>query len=119
MKASILNTLKTFGHFLLNKAVIIVVFVGLLLFWVSRKGKSDTPFAELILPFIIICFICIVSPIVRFLIFREAADYAEQGQLEKDLALPNLTPAYIHYRFATTISFVVTLITAIYFLKAL
>jgi len=103
---TILSSLKAYGRYFLNKLVPLVVLV--LLMW-SFKNLPDSPlpFTELLYVAILIVGAVVVAPFIRLLVFPEAAEYAESDRLRNDLRLSPLTTAYIHYRFATAISYAV------------
>lgn len=106
---TILSTLKAYGRYFLNKIVAIVVLVALMLVFKNLPENNPLPFAELLYVAILITGAVVVAPFVRLLVFPEAAEYAEGNRLRDDLLLDNLSSAYLHYRFATVISYAVAL----------
>jgi hypothetical protein len=85
--------------YLKNKLVsILVLAIVVILYAFLPEG---TPFIELIYTAITVLGIIILGPILRLLVFNEAAQYAETGRLTEDLSIGRFTPALVHYWFAT------------------
>jgi hypothetical protein len=94
--------------YLKNKLVsIIVLALAVIVYSLIPDG---TPFVELIYTAITVLGVITLAPIVRLLVFNEAALYAETGGLEHDLLLGRFTPGLAHYWFATAISYAAPII---------
>ena len=63
------------------------------------------PYLEIAYTGLTLLVVVVVAPILRLLVFNEAAQYAETGQLDKDLAAGKFAPALVHYWFATAICY--------------
>lgn len=138
---TILTTLSAAWRFVLNKAAAIVLLVSLM-FWYHALPSGEnaaTPYAELLYASILIVGTSVAFPLIRLLIFPEAAAFAEQGHLKRELESPILpplpdpdeglvyadtqqleilkaspvfgwfTPALVHYWIATVISALITI----------
>lgn len=93
----------TLFFYLKNKLLsMIVLAVAILLYGLT---PMDMPFSELLYTGICVLAIIIAAPFIRLLVFNEVAQYAESGQLDRDLARRDFTPALCHYWFATFISY--------------
>ena len=90
----------------------------ILVLWLAQRQfmliepDADNKFVEVYYSIILALWISILGPVIRLLLFPEAAEYAERGQLRRYLQLPNPTgcrlPApLIHYWFATSTSFAI------------
>lgn len=106
------ETLKTVGRFLLNKLAVIVVTLALLWTYKSLPADEPVPFAELLYLLILITGATVLAPLVRLLVFPEAAEYAEGRSLRQQLEFQNVTPALKHYWFATSISYLLVIACA-------
>src|SRR5690606_3936626 len=108
------ETSITVLRFLLNKSAAIALLLGLMHWYHALPSGEDaaTPYAELIYLAILITGSTVVAPLLRLLVFPEAAAYAETGKLRRDLAFQAGTPALRHYWFATAISYLVTIACA-------
>ena len=95
-----------------NKIVAIVVLVILAVVYLGLPSDKPVPFAELLYAAVLIGSVLVLGPLVRLLVFNEAARYAESGQLDEDLARRQAVPplAYLHYRFATIVSYAIALL---------
>ena len=100
---SVLNLLK-------NKLVALIVLFTLATIYRNLPENQPIPFAELIYAVILVSSVTILGPVMRLLVFNEAAVYAESGQLDKDLAAGVRTLSYEHYRLATVISYATALL---------
>lgn len=78
--------------------------------YVYIKLPDGLPFVELIYTAVTVFGIITLGPIVRLVVFNEAALYAENGKLNTDLDKPAVCPALLHYWFATAISYAAALI---------
>ena len=103
----ILKKLKTIGLLLWNKGVAIAL-LAILIF--KYTGLADAPFAELLYAVILIGSVIVTAPVIRLLVFSEAAEMAESGKVSAYLSLTKVSPALMHYWFATLISYAVTLL---------
>lgn len=101
------NESKGIVQLLWSKGVAIIVLALLIL---KYTGLSDAPFAELLYAGVLVSAVIVVAPIIRFLVFNEAALLAESGKVKGLLQLKTLSPELIHYWFATFISYAVTLL---------
>lgn len=103
----ILKSAKTLALLLWSKGVAIAL-LGILIF--KYTGLADAPFAELLYAVILVGTVIVTAPLIRLLVFREAAEIAESGQVRRLISMGNITPALVHYWFATLISYAVTLL---------
>lgn len=112
-----LRTVVTAARLLWNKGIAILLLAFLVHRWFLTSNGS-TPFSEFFYAGILIVGITIVAPIVRLLVFPEAADYAESGGLRRDIGMipeaanrlrpaPRFTPALVHYWYATAICYAI------------
>lgn len=110
-----LRTPATAVKLLLNKGFAILALAFLVYRWFATTN-GDTPFAEFFYAGILILGVTIVAPVVRLLVFPEAAEYAESGYLRTDIGMsapvpgrlrlaPKFTPALVHYWYATAICY--------------
>lgn len=102
-----MKNIKTAMRLLWSKGVAIAL---LALFVMKYTGLSDAPFAELIYAVVLVLAVVVMAPVVRLLVFAEAADLAESGAIRKAILLGNVTPVLLHYWFATVISYAVSLL---------
>lgn len=103
----LLNNVKTALSLLWSKGAVITLLI-LLVF--KYTGLGDTPFAELIYAGILVLSVAVLSPIIRLLVFSEAAELAESGEVRKLVKKKTVCPELIHYWIATAISYLVTLL---------
>jgi hypothetical protein len=104
----IFKKLKTTGLLLWNKGVAIIVLLLLLTRYITLDPDKPQPFAELLYAVILAASIIVVAPVVRLLVFPEAAEYAESGKVNTSDHYRLFSPALVHYWFATLISYGVT-----------
>lgn len=101
------NTLKAIAYYLKNKtASLIVLAVSIALYLVIPSGWS---FVELAYTAVTVLSVVTLAPMLRLLVFAEAAFYAESGRLDADLATGQFTPALCHYWFATAVCYLAPL----------
>ena len=98
---------KSVVQLLWSKGAAIIVLALLVL---KYTGLSDAPFAELIYAGILVSAVVVIAPIIRFLVFNEAAELAESGGVKALLEEKTLKPQLLHYWFATFISYAFTLL---------
>ena len=113
------STLYTAARFLLNKLATIILFLVLAAFYLSIPDvKYDEitgaktggmPLSELLYAVMLVIGTTVFAPLTRLLVFPEAADYAEQGWLRKDLETSNHSVNFVHYWRATAISYLITI----------
>ena len=115
------KTLLAAGRYLLNKAFAIILLAVLMLAFHGLPEGHAVAFAELLYLAILVNGIAVVAPLLRLLVFPEAAEYGESGALREDLRLPTYTysegvgvkvkypPSLLHYWFATGISYAATI----------
>jgi hypothetical protein len=108
MNKIFVSTAKTTALLLWNKGIAIVI-LALLMARYATLGET-TPFAEILYAAILAVTVIVVAPVIRLLVFPEAAEYAESGKLKQDLGALDTTAAIRHYQFATAISYIVTLL---------
>jgi hypothetical protein len=98
-----MKTLLSIGLYLKSKLVsLIVLAVAILLYGLIPSG---TPFVETAYAAVVVLATIILAPVLRLLVFNEAALYAEGGQLMRDLSMREFTPALVHYWIATIICY--------------
>tara|TARA_R110002153_G_scaffold94770_2_gene228326 strand:+ start:835 stop:1161 length:327 start_codon:yes stop_codon:yes gene_type:complete len=102
-----MKKIKTLGHLLLSKGIAICS-LAILIF--KYSGLADQPFAELFYAVILVGTVIVCSPVIRLLVFAEAAELAESGKVRDLLRKDKVCPALHHYWFATSISYAVTLL---------
>ncbi len=117
-----LSTMRAFGSFIKNKAIAIIVLAVSAYIYLGIPADSATPmpFVEVFYAGILLGTIIVVAPFIRLLVFPEVASYAESGELRKDLATRStISPALLHYWFATAICYAATIlcVTALLNLK--
>ncbi len=103
----LLRHVKTSLSFLWSKGAVITL---LLLLLFKYTGLGDAPFAELIYAGILVLTVAVLAPIIRLLVFAEAANLAESGGVKALLRKRTISPELIHYWIATAISYTVTLL---------
>lgn len=108
-----ITTLKTVARLLWNKGAAILVLGFLMYRYATLNSAQPTPFAELLYAIILAASILVFAPVFRLLVFPEAAEYAENGSLRRDLDAGIHSPALTHYRFATAISFAATALSIV------
>lgn len=109
------NTLHAAALFLWNKLVAILFLIFLMICYCRLSSEKPTPFAEVLYAAILGIVITVLGPFIRLLVFPESAEYAERGQLRKDISLGGTTPppapsALRHYWFATGISYLIAIL---------
>ena len=91
-----------------NKGVA-ACFVAILAWeYIGLSSDDPTPFAEVLYALILAGTVIVVSPIVRLLVFPNAAEASEKGKVKGWLEAGKFTPALAHYWFATLISYSIT-----------
>jgi hypothetical protein len=110
--ATVLATLKAAFSFLKNKtAMILILCVSGWLYTKYLRYTDNVPFVEVVYASLTAGWVFILAPLLRLLVFPEAAEYAESGQLRKDInLLSGTTPGLTHYRFATAVCFITVLL---------
>lgn len=78
----------------------------------TGTSTGGMPFADLLYTGIIVLYVFVVMSICRLFVFREAAHYAESGQITTDLDKDKPTTSLWHYWFATAVSILVALYCA-------
>lgn len=102
-----MKTIASIVYYARNKAVSLgVLATAVLIYCILPDGL---PFVEMLYTAVSVLAVITLAPILRLLVFNEAAFYAECGKLDKDLAGGDLTPALLHYWFATGICYLVPL----------
>lgn len=102
-----MKTIDSILHYLKNKTVSLGVLIAAVV--IFGLLPSGTPFLEMLYTAVSVFGVITLAPILRLLVFNEAAFYAECGKLDEDLKGGDLTPALIHYWFATAICYAVPL----------
>ena len=102
-----MNKTKTTLKLLWNKGIAIAL---LLILIFKYTGLADAPFAELIYACILVSMTTCVAPVIRLLVFPQAAEIAESGKLKALLTISKVEPALMHYWICTAISYTVTLL---------
>jgi hypothetical protein len=100
------STTKAFAAFLKNKAVAIGLLAAAVAFYLNLPANSEqpVPFVELYYVGILLGAAIVVAPFLRLIVFPEAAEYAESGMLRDELhTRVTVSPAMLHYWFATTV----------------
>ncbi len=105
-----MKTLLAIYHMLRNKLVAIVVLFVLATLYKNIPADQPVPFAELLYAVILVSSVTILAPVMRLLVFGEAAQFAESGGLDRTLTGTSFTPALIHYWIATLICYGTTLL---------
>lgn len=93
-----------------NKIFAIGVLLVLIVIYRCLPEDKPIPFAELIYAVILVASVITIAPIIRVLVFNEAANYAESGKLDEDLRIGQTTLNYRHYAMATIISYLTALL---------
>jgi len=102
-----MKTITSIGYYIRNKSVSLgVLAASILIYSILPDGL---PFVEMIYTAVSVLGVITLAPILRLLVFNEAACYAECGKLDTDLKSCDLTPALLHYWFATAICYAVPL----------
>ena len=117
-----LSTLRATGSFIKNKAIAIILlaFSAYVYLGLPTDSATPIPFVEVFYAGILLGTIIVVAPFIRLIVFPEAASYAESGELRKDLTIRStVSPALLHYWFATAICYAATIlcVTALLNLK--
>lgn len=100
-----MKTIKTAAELLWNKGAAILLLIVLIL---KYSGLSEAPFAELVYAVILVAAAIVTAPVVRLLVFPEAAEDAESGAVRREISLGKFTPRLMHYWFATVVSYAIT-----------
>tara|TARA_R110000824_G_C14985358_1_gene654616 strand:+ start:306 stop:665 length:360 start_codon:yes stop_codon:yes gene_type:complete len=95
-------------HLVWNKGAVAAILVILAWKYTGLSSDNPTPFAEVLYALILAGTVIVVSPIVRFLVFPNAAEASEKGKVKAWLEAGKFTPALAHYWFATFISYSIT-----------
>lgn len=98
-----MNTILAIIYYVRNKAVSLAVLMAAIVGY--SLLPSGTPFVELAYTAVNVLGVITLAPILRLLVFAEVANYAETGKLVADLKAGNLSPALVHYWFATLICY--------------
>ena len=95
-------------QFVKNKAVAIIVTIvaAVIYLGLSSPSGSPLPFLEVFYAGILLSSVSVMAPLIRLLVFPEAAEYAESGALRDDIAKDYKTNGILHYWFATGICWV-------------
>lgn len=104
------DSLKSTFALLRNKWPTFVVLAVLAWIYRSLPDNQPVPFAELLYAVILIASVTTIAPVIRLLVFNEAAQYAESGALDQTLKDNVYTPALVHYWFATAVCYLTTLL---------
>ena len=103
------NAVSTLIAFFKNKGTALLVLLASLYGYnkLPEPGPEQPPlpYTEIAYTGITLLVVVVVAPILRLLVFGEAARYAETGQLDKDLAAGKFSPALVHYWIATAICY--------------
>jgi hypothetical protein len=94
--------------YLKSKLVSLILLVLLIVGY--QYMPDGMPFLELYYTAVTVFGVVMLGPIIRLVVFNEAAIYAEGGKLTLDLCMNTVTPALLHYWFATAISYALALI---------
>lgn len=116
------NTLRAGVSFIKNKAFAIALLALAAYAYLGIPADAETPmpFVEVLYAGILLGTIIVAAPFIRLVVFPEAAAYAESGELRKDLVTRvTVSPALMHYWFATSICYAATIlcVTALLNLK--
>jgi hypothetical protein len=101
------KNIKTAFKLLWSKGAAIALLALLLM---KYTGLSEAPFAELVYAMVLVLAVVVIAPVVRLLVFAEAAEMAESGAIRKAVLLGSVTPVLMHYWFATLVSYAVSLL---------
>lgn len=93
-----------------NKLPAMIVLVLLGFFYHRLPANQPVPFAELLYAVILVSSVTILAPVMRLLVFHEAAEFAESGGLDEALKQAGFTPALIHYWIATCVCYTTSLL---------
>lgn len=97
------SALSTLGGYIKNKSTVIALLGAA--FYGYHKYPESLPFAELLYTVLTALAVMTLAPLLRVLVFHEAAAYAESGGLDNDIKGRAFTPALVHYWFATAICY--------------
>lgn len=100
--------MKTILAYLKNKTVSHLVLGAAILLYAAMP--SGWPFVELAYAAVGALGVIVAAPLIRLFVFHEVAEYAESGQLDRDLKLQSCTPALRNYWFATFVCYLVPLL---------
>ena len=98
-----MKILQSIAYYLRNKTVSLLVLAAAVV--VYALMPVDMPFTELAYTAVTVLGVITLAPVLRLLVFNEVAVYAETGGLLADLATGKVTPALLHYWFATAICY--------------
>lgn len=105
----VVGAVSTLVSFFKNKGAALLVLMGSLYGYNKLPDpgpdQPPLPYMEIAYTGITLLVVVVVAPILRMLVFGEAARYAETGQLDKDLAAGKFSPALVHYWIATAICY--------------
>ena len=101
------QTFQAIAGYLKNKVPSLIVTAAAYLLYILIP--SGWPFVELAYTACTVLGVTTLAPVLRMLVFGEAAHYAECGDLDRDLATGKMTPALIHYWIATVLCYIVPL----------
>lgn len=102
-----MKTLQSIAYYLRNKTVSLLVLAAAVV--VYALMPVDMPFTELAYTAVTVLGVITLAPVLRLLVFNEAAFYAESGALNADIAAGKFTPALCHYWFATAVCYLAPL----------
>lgn len=97
------RTIRAAHKLIANKGILWLLTALLYLIWILLP--QNIPFAEVLYAVLISFSIASITPIVRVLLFPEAAEFAETGDLRNAFKIGKFTPELIHYWYATFLSF--------------
>jgi len=95
-------------HLVWNKGAVAALLVILAWKYTGLSSDNPTPFAEVLYALILAGTVIVASPIVRLLVFPNAAEASEKGKVKVWLEAGQFTPSLAHYWFATLISYAIT-----------
>lgn len=97
-------------QFLRNKAVAIAFTVLMAVVYIGLQAPTGKPlpFTEVLYAVVLLSAVSVIAPLVRLLIFPEAAAYAESGKLREDMASTTRSNGLTHYWFATALCWLST-----------
>ena len=102
-----------YGPFAATRGYIVNKWVSVLALWLMMrhyKSLPEQPFIELYYTAITIFSVALLGPLLRLILFGEAALYAESGGLKRDLDSNTKTINTQHYWFATAVSYLIAML---------
>lgn len=105
-----IKSLTAVWHMLKNKIVALGVLFVLASVYRALPSDQPVPFAELLYAIILASSVVVLAPMLRVLVFNEAAIFAEGGGLDAALKEKGFSPALLHYWFATSICYLTSLL---------